>query len=93
MTEKLFTAFMLLLVIIVLIAALGAAVQAVSMQFAQRQLEAVRMQQTLEKLNKDFSAQLKNQEALRQSERLAAEKSAAPAVQPAEADKEVVVEE
>ena len=71
------TAFMLLLVIIVLIAALGAAIQAVRMQFAQRQLEAVRMQQTLEKLNKDFTAQLKIQEALRQSERLAAEKSAA----------------
>lgn len=71
------TAFMLLLVIIVLVAALGAAVQAVRMQFAQRQQEAVRMQQTLEQLNKDFSAQLKNQEALRQSERLAAEKSAA----------------
>ena len=71
------TAFMLLLVIIVLIAALGAAVQAVRMQFAQRQLEAVRMQQTLEKLNKDFSAELKAQEKLRLQERLAAEKSAA----------------
>ena len=34
------------------------------------------MQQTLEKLNKDFSAELKAQEKLRLQERLAAEKSA-----------------
>ena len=71
------TAFMLLLVIIVLVIMLGAAVKAVRMQFAERQLEAVRMQQTLEKLNQDFSAELKAQEKLRQQERLAAEKSAA----------------
>ena len=71
------TAFMLFIVIIVLIAALGAAIQAVRMQFAERKLEAVRTQQTLEKLNKDFSAELKMQEKLRQQERLAAEKNAA----------------
>ena len=70
-------AFMLLLVIIVLVMALGAAVKAVRMQFAERQLEAARMQQTLEKLNKDFSSELKAQEKLRQQERLAAEKNAA----------------
>ena len=69
------TALMLLIVIIVLVAALGAAVQAVRMQFAERQLEAVRMQQTLEKLNKDFTSELKSMENLRQQERLAAEKN------------------
>ena len=69
------TALMLLIVIIVLVAALGAAVQAVRMQFAERQLEAVRMQQTLEKLNKEFTAELKSMESMRQQERRIAEKN------------------
>lgn len=67
------TALMLLIVIIVLVAALGAAIQAVRMQFAERQLEAARMQQTLEKLNKDFTSELKSMENLRHQERRAAE--------------------
>lgn len=70
------TAFMLFIVIIVLVAALAAAVQAVRMQFAERQLEAVRMQQTLEKLNKEFTRELKSMEAIQQRERRIAEKNA-----------------
>ena len=71
------TAFMLFIVIIVLAAALAAAVHTVRMQFAERKLEAAKMQQTLEKLNSDFSSELKAQEKLRQQERLAAEQNAA----------------
>lgn len=71
------TALMLLIVIIILIAALGAAVQAVRMQFAERQLEAVRMQKTLEKINSDFTAELKSMENQRKQERIASEKNAA----------------
>ena len=71
------TSFMLFLVIVVLVIALGASVQAVRMQFAERQLEAVNTRKTLEKLNNDFTAEFKAQEKLRQQERLAAEKTAA----------------
>ena len=70
-----FTAFMLLAVIIVLVAALGASIKALRMQFAERKLEAARTQQTLEKLNKEFTCELKSMENLRQQERRAAEKN------------------
>ena len=70
------TILLLMLLIAVLLAGLSGLYHALKAQEAQRQLEAVKMQQEFRKLNEDFTAELKQQNELRIREREEAARNA-----------------
>ena len=73
---KRLTILLLMLLIAVLLAGLSGLYHALKAQEAQRQLEAVKMQQEFRKLNEDFTAELKQQNELRIREREEAARNA-----------------
>ena len=64
--------FLLLAIIIILLGAGAVLLQAVRMQFAERQYEAMKMRENMEKLTDTFNAELKNMEKARRTEQAAA---------------------